>query len=138
MLAEVDGAVGSLLNSGSIRVDDVITPGPISQYDVIRILPFGGPVLAVEMQGALLVQVLDQGERNKGGGGYLQRANISRGPAGSWLIDGEPIVSGEGYRLAVADYLVSGNEQGFALPQSGQPIPENRGGSQGHPTGPHR
>ena len=111
--AEVDGAQGALLNSGSIRVDDVISPGPITQYDVIRILPFGGPVVAVEMQGELLLRVLDQGERNQGGGGYLQRANLHRGEAGSWFVGTDPVNSEETYTFAVADYLISGNEQGF-------------------------
>lgn len=113
MWAEVEGAEGALLNSGSIRIDDVVTPGPISQYDVIRILPFGGPVVAVEMRGDLLLQVLDQGERNKGGGGFLQRANITMDDGGSWRVGGEPVARDRAYRLAVADYLISGNEQGF-------------------------
>ena len=113
VLTEVDGAPGALLNSGSIRIDDVITPGPISQYDVIRILPFGGPVLAVEMHGSLLLRVLDLGERNKGGGGFLQRAGLKRDDGGPWLVGAEEIDPGKTYTLAVADYLVSGNEQGF-------------------------
>lgn len=113
MRAEVDGAEGALLNSGSIRIDDVVTPGPISQYDVIRILPFGGPVVAVEMKGDLLLQVLDQGERNKGEGGYLQRSNIVQTEEGEWRVGGQPVARDRVYQLAVADYLISGNEQGF-------------------------
>ncbi|NNM05055.1 MAG: bifunctional metallophosphatase/5'-nucleotidase [Gemmatimonadetes bacterium] len=113
MLADIDGAEGALLNSGSIRIDDVVSPGPISQYDVIRILPFGGPVLEVEMRGDLLLRVLDQGERNQGGGGYLQLANIQKGESGEWLVGGDPVERDRPYLLAVSDYLVSGNEQGF-------------------------
>jgi 5'-nucleotidase len=113
MFSEVDGAEGSLLNSGSIRIDDVVTPGPITQYDVIRILPFGGPVVAVEMEGELLLRVLDQGDRNRGGGGYLQLANIEAGDSGEWLVGGQPVDAERTYTLAVADYLISGNEQGF-------------------------
>ena len=113
MFAEVDGADGALLNSGSVRIDDVITPGPLSQYDVIRILPFGGPVVAVEMKGDLLLRVLDQGERNKGGGGFLQRANLEKDGDGSWRVGREPVARDRNYRIAVADYLISGSEQGF-------------------------
>jgi len=91
----------------------VVTPGPLTQYDVIRILPFGGPVVVVEMTGELLLRVLHQGDRNRGGGGYLQRANVVRGETGEWLIGSEPVDPGRSYTLAVADYLVSGNEQGF-------------------------
>lgn len=113
MKAEFADSYGALLNSGSIRIDDVIAPGPLTQYDVIRILPFGGPVLKVEMEGSLLLRVLEQGERNQGGGGYLQRSNLERTDAGAWSAGGELIQEGTWYPLAVADYLVSGNEQGF-------------------------
>jgi 5'-nucleotidase len=113
MKAEFGEAKGALLNSGSIRIDDVIAPGPLTQYDVIRILPFGGPVLKVEMEGGLLLRVLDQGDRNRGGGGFLQRSGLDRGDDGAWRAEGEPIQEGTWYALAVADYLVSGNEQGF-------------------------
>ncbi len=122
MMAEVEGADGALLNSGSIRVDDVITPGPLTQYDVIRILPFGGPVMAVEMKGELLGQVLEQGERNKGEGGYLQRANIQRDTDGSWLVGNETLDPERAYTLAVADYLISGNEQGFDFLSAENPL----------------
>lgn len=41
MLARAPGAQWSINNSGAIRIDDVIQPGPVTEYDVIRILPFG-------------------------------------------------------------------------------------------------
>jgi 5'-nucleotidase len=121
MWAEVNGAQGALLNSGSIRIDDVVTPGPITQYDVIRILPFGGPVVAVEMGGELLLRVLDQGDRNQGGGGYIQRANLHRDESGSWVVGTAPINPDETYTIAVADYLISGNEQGFGFLNEAHP-----------------
>ncbi len=113
MLSEVEGAGGALLNAGSIRVDDVLPAGPLSQYDVIRILPFGGPILEVDMRGALLWDVLVQGERNRGEGGFLQLAGIGRDADGTWLVDGKPLDVNGTYRLAVSDFLVSGMEQGF-------------------------
>jgi 5'-nucleotidase len=122
MLQEVEGADGALLNSGSIRVDDVLPPGPLTQYDVIRILPFGGPVLAVEMKGALLEDVLTQGERNQGGGGYLQLANIRRDEAGTWLVGREPLNANGTYTLAVSDFLVTGLEQGFEFLSPENPL----------------
>jgi 5'-nucleotidase len=30
----------AILNGGSIRVDDILTAGPLTQYDIIRVLPF--------------------------------------------------------------------------------------------------
>ena len=36
----------AVFNAGAIRIDDIITAGPVTQYDIIRMLPFGGPVVA--------------------------------------------------------------------------------------------
>jgi 5'-nucleotidase len=115
MLKEVPEADLAIFNSGSIRIDDIIPPGIITQYDVLRILPFGGKVLAVEMTGELLKQVLDQGQRNRGTGGYLQTGNISQDPASNWLINQEPLENQRIYKVAINDFLVSGNEQGLGF-----------------------
>jgi len=112
MLAEA-GAEAAFYNAGSIRIDDVLQPGPVTQYDVIRVLPFGGPILEVEMSGALLRRALDQGDRNRGTGGFLQSANVARDPGGGWIVAGAPLDEGRSYRVAVSDFLVSGREQGF-------------------------
>lgn len=112
MLKEVPTADLAIFNSGSVRIDDIIPPGAITQYDVLRILPFGGNVLAVEMTGELLKQVLDQGEKNRGKGGYLQTANISKDNAG-WLINQELLNVKRIYKVAITDFLISGREQGL-------------------------
>jgi len=103
----------SIFNAGSIRLDDVLLPGPITQYDVIRILPFGGPVVEVEMRGTLLRRVLEQGWRNRGTGGFLQHANISRSAAGDWTVAAAPLDDARAYRLAISDFLLTGREQGM-------------------------
>jgi 2',3'-cyclic-nucleotide 2'-phosphodiesterase (5'-nucleotidase family) len=53
-----------MFNSGSIRLDDILTP-PITEYDVIRSLPFGGGIREVDMKGSLLLQILHAGVRIK-------------------------------------------------------------------------
>ena len=98
------------MNSGSIRLDDVLPSGPITEYDVIRLLPFGGKVVEVEMAGALLQQVLEQGDKNRGIGGFLLRANAEAG-AGGWTIGGAPLDARRRYRVVTPDFLVSGGEQ---------------------------
>ncbi|MEE8138921.1 MAG: bifunctional metallophosphatase/5'-nucleotidase [Thermoanaerobaculia bacterium] len=103
----------AVYHSGSIRIDDVLPPGPVTQYDVIRILPFGGDYLTVEIRGELLRRTLDQGEANRGSGGYLQTAAVSKAPDGSWQIGGEPLDPERTYRAVVIDYLVSGREKGL-------------------------
>jgi len=104
---------GAIYNAGSIRIDDVLPPGALTQYDVLRILPFGGDVVEVEMTGALLRKVLDQGEAKRGQGGFLQRAGITREEGGAWEIDGAPLAEGSRYRIALAQYLLSGREADF-------------------------
>jgi 5'-nucleotidase / UDP-sugar diphosphatase len=114
MLKEVPEADLAVFNGGSIRIDDVIPPGPITQYDVIRILPFGGKVVAIEMNGALLQKVLDQGQANKGSGGYLQTAKITQeSSSGNWLINGQPLDSKKTYTVATTEFLISGKEKGL-------------------------
>jgi 2',3'-cyclic-nucleotide 2'-phosphodiesterase (5'-nucleotidase family) len=41
-----------IFNSGSIRLDDILTP-PVTQYDIIRSLPFGGGIREADMKGSL-------------------------------------------------------------------------------------
>jgi 5'-nucleotidase len=114
MRAEVAGAHAALVNSGSIRIDDVLAPGPLTQYDVIRILPFGGPVVEVEMSGALLARVLDQGLLNRGSGGFLQLSNIERVQS-SWHVAGTPLDARQSYRIGLSDFLLTGRERGLAF-----------------------
>ena len=122
MLQEVKGADLAILNSGSIRIDDIIPPGSITQYDVIRMLPFGGKILAVEMKGNLLQRVLEQGKANKGTGGYLQTANVSQeATTGKWLVAGQLLDINRTYRVAVNDFLVSGKEKGLDFLNLQQP-----------------
>ena len=110
LLREAPDADVALMNSGSIRLDDVLPSGPITEYDVIRLLPFGGKVVEVEMTGALLQQVLEQGDKNRGIGGFLLRANAETG-AGGWTIGGAPLDARRRYRVVTPDFLVSGGEQ---------------------------
>jgi 5'-nucleotidase len=98
------GTETAVFNSGSIRIDDTVPPGPVTQYDVIRILPFGGKTLKVTFTGALLKKVLEIGEQNRGTGGYLQTAGI---PA--------TIDPAAHYTLAITEFLLTGGEQNLAF-----------------------
>jgi 5'-nucleotidase/UDP-sugar diphosphatase len=109
MTREVGGADVAILNGGSVRIDDQLPPGPITQYDVIRILPFGGPVVRATFDGGLLSQVLDIGLANAGTGGYLQTAGVT-GTNGKWIINGQPLDRTHRYTVAVTDFLLTGGE----------------------------
>lgn len=116
MLTAVPGAELAIFNSGMIRIDDVIGPGPVTGYDVIRIMPFGGRIMSVNMTGAVLKQTLDQGQMNIGGGGYLQSANVAWNDRDKhWLIHEKPLEPNYEYRVAINDFLLSGREQGLGF-----------------------
>ena len=99
----------ALFSGGSVRVDDVLPAGPITEYDIIRVLPFGGRIVAVTLEGALLARVLDTGENNQGLGGYLHNTGAQRGKEG-WTIGGRPLDPAARYRVALSDFLLTGGE----------------------------
>lgn len=122
MLHAVEGAELAMFNGGSIRIDDTLQPGPITEYDVIRILPFGGKVMSVEMTGSLLQEVLDAGEANQGLGGYLQTANVEFDPSTSnWSINGAALDPEKTYKVAINDFLISGRERGIEFLKTDNP-----------------
>ncbi len=101
----------AFFNSGAIRIDDELR-GEVTQYDIIRVLPFGGKIFQVELKGSLLRQILETGWNNKGNGGYLQFYGIEYTAAG-WKAKGGLIDDKKSYNAAVSDYLLSGMEQNF-------------------------
>jgi 5'-nucleotidase len=108
--AAPDAAI-AIINSGAIRVDDVLQL-PITQYDVLRSLPFGGGITEVDMKGALLTQVLEAGQKNIGLGGFLDySAFVSYDEATKrWSIKGQPIEEEKTYKVALLDFLLTGGE----------------------------
>lgn len=106
--------VCAVVNSGSIRVDDLLN-SPLTEFDIVRMLPFGGGIVEADMRGALLRKTLDTGLRNKGNGGYLQTGNITRSSAGQWQIAGKPLDDAQIYRVVLPEFLLSGNEQNMAF-----------------------
>ncbi len=104
----------ALLNSGSIRVDDVLT-GTLTELDVVRILPYGGAITDVQMRGSLLRRTLDMGVSNKGNGGFLQHGRITQNAAGQWLVGGNPLDDSKTYWVTLPDFLLTGNEQNMGF-----------------------
>jgi len=100
------------MNSGSIRLDDVLQM-PATEYDIIRTLPFGGGIQEVDIKGSLLIQTLEQGEKNRGSGGYLQYNENVIKEAGTWKIQGVPIDLVKAYHVAMTDFLFTGKEANF-------------------------
>jgi 2',3'-cyclic-nucleotide 2'-phosphodiesterase (5'-nucleotidase family) len=112
-----------LLNSGSIRIDDQL-PGKITQYDILRTLPFGGAVVTAELQGRILRQSLDAGLKNKGTGGYLQTLFTDLRPDG-WYLHGKPIVDDQYYPVVLTDFLLAGKEANLGFLSRANPLVRN-------------
>lgn len=103
----------ALVNAGSVRIDDVLPPGRITEYDVLRILPFGGAIVKGSFDGALLQRVLDTGVDNEGTGGFLHSRGATRS-GGAWIVDGKPIDPARRYSVAIVDFLLTGGEVNLA------------------------
>jgi 5'-nucleotidase len=108
-----------LFNGGSMRLDDFLQ-APITQYDIIRTLPFGGAIKEVAIKGSLLTQVLNVGLKNKGTGGFLHSSNTAL-VNGVWLLKGMPIDENAIYRVALTDFLFSGKEANLGFLQPANP-----------------
>ena len=99
-----------LMNAGSIRVDDILQM-PVTEYDILRALPFGGGIREADMKGSLLIKILDQGEKNVTIGGYLlHNEDLIKNATGEWLLKNVPLDPAKVYHVAVTDFLFTGKE----------------------------
>ncbi|MEM6343980.1 MAG: bifunctional metallophosphatase/5'-nucleotidase [Bacteroidota bacterium] len=130
MYQAAEDADCAIVNSGSVRIDDFLR-GEITEFDLVRTLPFGGAVLKVDMRGSLLIQILEAGMANQGNGGYLQTHLLSQ-ENDQWLIGEQEIMAEEKYRVAISDFLLTGRESGlgFLTPQNDSIIALTRPGTE--------
>ncbi len=118
------GAQGAIFNSGSIRIDDTLGPGAITQYDVLRVLPYRGELFLAGIKGSMLTRILAEGRgaARKNTGGFLQVAGFTASPDGIWTFDGKPLDPNATYRIVMNDYLLNGNERGLEFIRPGAEI----------------
>jgi len=116
MLAATEqGATCAFFNSGSVRLDDYLE-GDITGTDIMRTLPYGGPIYDIEIEGGLLKKVLNAGQANQGKGGFLQHANISyKAKELKWYIGGQPLQENKKYRAVTTGFLLQGRESGLTF-----------------------
>lgn len=111
MKAASPNTVAAFYNGGSIRIDDKIE-GKVTEYDILRVLPFGGQIFEVEMKGSLLQKMIEIGVANKGKGGYLHHTNIKK-KGKKWKVGGKRIKKDSYYNVAMTDFLMTGKEIGL-------------------------
>jgi len=119
MATTIGGVDAAFVNSGSIRIDDQLE-GEITQLDIIRCLPFGGGMLLVEMSGKVLQQALEVGLKNTNSGGYLQWYNIEQ-KEGVFSIGDSELDPEKRYKVAVSDFLMTGQEKNLEFLTSDNP-----------------
>jgi 2',3'-cyclic-nucleotide 2'-phosphodiesterase (5'-nucleotidase family) len=104
-------ADAAIINSGSIRVDDILQM-PVTQYDIIRSLPFGGTIMEVDMKGSLLIRILNASKMNVGSGGFLQysQALVYDTNNTNWSLKNMPVDANKVYKVAITDFLMTGGE----------------------------
>lgn len=103
-------ADAALYNSGSLRIDDELS-GSITQYDVLRSLPYGGAMVMMNFTGVQLDSLLHTGTvLNTGIGGYLQLGNITN-KHNKWYIKGKKLKAKRSYNILLPEYLALGNEE---------------------------
>ena len=105
----IPGADAVIMNSGSIRVDDVLQM-PVTEYDILRTLPFGGGIREVDMKGSLLIKILDQGQKNIGSGGYLLHNENLVTTNDKWLLNNTIVEPSKVYHVAITEFLLTGKE----------------------------
>ncbi len=100
-----------IFNSGTVRIDDVIPAGPISTYDTIRILPYGGEFYCESMRGRVLRDLIIRATQPElyGKGGFLQHFDVSAEPDADGLlptIDLATLDTDETFPVAFNSYLL--------------------------------
>lgn len=125
------GADVALLNSGTLRLDDLIPAGPVASWTLEAIFLFADEtrIVTATVTGARLRELLETGLRRIGAGPYPQVSGVTATvdaarPAGSRLVgdlrraDGRVIAAGDQLRLAVPVYLACEGGDGYVIPEA--------------------
>ncbi|CAF3101203.1 unnamed protein product [Rotaria socialis] len=100
-----------LSNGGAIRIDDVLRE-KITEYDILRTLPFSNTIVALSVPGAVLAQVLTTGVSLKGNGMFIDYTAVETLHGGkTWLLNGTDISkSGAYYNVATSAFVRDATE----------------------------
>jgi hypothetical protein len=123
----------ALLNAGTLRLDDVIRPGPLTNYQLESIFLFADEtrVLSVPLTGARLREILEHGvsDGSLGKGGFLQVSGVGftydpKAPSGHRIVgelrraDGGVIAVRDTLRVAIPVYPACEGGDGYVVPEA--------------------
>ncbi|HEY8104686.1 MAG TPA: bifunctional UDP-sugar hydrolase/5'-nucleotidase [Gemmatimonadales bacterium] len=124
----------ALLNSGAIRIDDILYPGPFTNYALESLFLFGDEtrIVVVTLTGARVRELLERSLSDGviGKGGFLQISGLSFAydpsrPSMSRIVgdmirpDGEVIGASTPLRVALPTYLACKRGDGYDVPEAG-------------------
>jgi 5'-nucleotidase len=127
------GADVAIMNSGTMRLDDVIPAGPITNYQLqsIFLFPDESRMLTFPVTGARLREILEHGvaPSSVGRGAYLQVSGVkftwdASKPEGSRIVgdvartDGTVIGAGDTIRLSFGVYPSCEGGDGYVVPEA--------------------
>jgi 5'-nucleotidase len=127
------GADVALLNSGTLRLDEVIQAGPISNHQLEALFPFADQtrVVTFPVTGAGLRRILEHGVSNRvlGTGGFLQVSGLSftfdpSKPSGRRLVgnirrgSGRTLAPEDSVRVAFGVYSACEGGDGYSVPEA--------------------
>ncbi|HJX92043.1 MAG TPA: 5'-nucleotidase C-terminal domain-containing protein [Pyrinomonadaceae bacterium] len=118
----------ALVNGGSIRVDEIIRPGRLTERDVLSILPFKNKLVKIEVTGELLRRALEHGvsmiAQGAQPGAFPQVSGIqfsydaSRQPGDRIVqlkVNGQPVSALRKYSLATTTFVAVDGGDGYAM-----------------------
>jgi 5'-nucleotidase len=118
----------AFVNGGSIRVDEIIRPGRLTERDVLSILPFKNKLVKIEVTGELLRQVLEHGVSmvapRAQPGAFPQVSGIqfsydaSRQPGDRIIqlkVNGQPVSPSRKYSLATTAFVALDGGDGYTM-----------------------
>jgi 2',3'-cyclic-nucleotide 2'-phosphodiesterase (5'-nucleotidase family) len=127
-MREQMGSDVAIINGGSIRINDNIPPGPITNYDMEGIFYYTNRIVAARLTGGELLELLRNAvsRADEADGRFAQVSGIrfSYKPAGEGFtvfpedvsVGGRPLDPAASYSVAMSDFLYTrGSEDGFAL-----------------------
>ncbi len=104
----------ALQNTGGVRAD--ISPGDITERDLLGVSPFGNQMVLASIKGAVLRGIMEDKVRGTAGGIFISGGKVhydlSR-PDGSRIVEftigGQPVDDEKVYKVAMTNYLAEGN-----------------------------
>ena len=124
------GADAALNNAGGLRAD--LPEGPIDRGRVLDAFPFLNDAVTVELSGAVLCAVLEQGFSLQAGmvqaSGLRATYDLKR-PVGARLVSlevaGQPVQNGKVYRVATNSFLAEGAD-GYTAFKGGRVVAKDK------------